>query len=69
MGDDCEKIILFGSYAYRVHRENSDYDVFLNKLFLYSQLGDPNLFTAIPIHNPKNISPTTLVIIEITSCW
>jgi len=29
VGDDCEKIILFGSYAYGTPRENSDYDVFV----------------------------------------
>jgi predicted nucleotidyltransferase len=29
VGDDCEKIILFGSYAYGTVRENSDYDVFV----------------------------------------
>jgi predicted nucleotidyltransferase len=29
VGEDCEKIILFGSYAYGVPREGSDYDVFV----------------------------------------
>ena len=29
VGDDCEKIILFGSYAYGIPREGSDYDVFV----------------------------------------
>jgi len=29
VGNDCEKIILFGSYAYGTPRENSDYDVFV----------------------------------------
>jgi len=30
MGGDCERIILFGSYAYGVPREGSDYDVLAN---------------------------------------
>jgi len=29
VGEDCEKIILFGSYAYGTPREGSDYDVFV----------------------------------------
>jgi predicted nucleotidyltransferase len=29
VGEDCEKIILFGSYAYEMPREGSDYDVFV----------------------------------------
>ena len=29
LGNDCEKIILFGSYAYGTPREDSDYDVFV----------------------------------------
>jgi predicted nucleotidyltransferase len=29
VGGDCEKIILFGSYAYGVPREGSDYDIFV----------------------------------------
>jgi predicted nucleotidyltransferase len=29
VGEDCEKIILFGSYAYGVPKEGSDYDVFV----------------------------------------
>jgi predicted nucleotidyltransferase len=29
VGEDCEKIILFGSYAYGTPRDNSDYDVFV----------------------------------------
>ena len=29
VGEDCEKIILFGSYAYGIPREGSDYDVFV----------------------------------------
>jgi len=29
VGEDCEKIILFGSYAYGMPREGSDYDVFV----------------------------------------
>ena len=29
VGDDCEKIFLFGSHAYGTPRENSDYDVFV----------------------------------------
>jgi predicted nucleotidyltransferase len=29
VGDDCEKIILFGSYAYGTPRDGSDYDVFV----------------------------------------
>ena len=29
VGNDCEKIILFGSYAYGTPREKSDYDVFV----------------------------------------
>jgi len=29
VGEDCEKIILFGSYAYGIPRESSDYDVFV----------------------------------------
>jgi len=29
VGEDCEKIILFGSYAYGLPREDSDYDVFV----------------------------------------
>jgi predicted nucleotidyltransferase len=29
MGENCEKIILFGSYAYGVPKEGSDYDVFV----------------------------------------
>jgi predicted nucleotidyltransferase len=29
VGDDCEKIILFGSYAYGIVKEDSDYDVFV----------------------------------------
>ena len=29
VGDDCEKIILFGSHAYGTPRENSDYDFFV----------------------------------------
>jgi len=29
VGEDCEKIILFGSYAYGMPKESSDYDVFV----------------------------------------
>ncbi len=29
IGESCEKIILFGSYAYGTPREDSDYDVFV----------------------------------------
>ena len=29
VGEDCEKIILFGSYAYGVPNEKSDYDFFV----------------------------------------
>jgi len=29
VGNDCEKIILFGSHAYGTPRETSDYDVFV----------------------------------------
>ena len=29
VGDDCERIILFGSHAYGTPREGSDYDVFV----------------------------------------
>jgi predicted nucleotidyltransferase len=29
VGDDCEKIILFGSYAQGTSRENSDYDFYV----------------------------------------
>jgi predicted nucleotidyltransferase len=29
VGDACEKIYLFGSYAYGTPRENSDYDFFV----------------------------------------
>jgi len=29
VGNDCEKIILFGSHAYGTPREDSDYDVFV----------------------------------------
>jgi predicted nucleotidyltransferase len=29
VGEDCEKIILFGSYAYGTPRDGSDYDVFV----------------------------------------
>jgi predicted nucleotidyltransferase len=29
VGEDCEKIILFGSYAYGIPRDGSDYDVFV----------------------------------------
>ena len=29
VGDDCEKIILFGSYAYGMPNEKSDYDFFV----------------------------------------
>jgi predicted nucleotidyltransferase len=29
VGDTCEKIILFGSYAYGEPRKDSDYDVFV----------------------------------------
>jgi predicted nucleotidyltransferase len=29
VGDDCEKIILFGSYAYGTPNEKSDYDIFV----------------------------------------
>jgi predicted nucleotidyltransferase len=29
VGDDCEKIILFGSHAYGTPREGSDYDFFV----------------------------------------
>ena len=29
VGDSCEKIILFGSYAYGTPREGSDYDFFV----------------------------------------
>jgi len=29
VGEDCERIILFGSYAYGTPREGSDYDVFV----------------------------------------
>jgi predicted nucleotidyltransferase len=29
VGKDCEKIILFGSYAYGIPRDGSDYDVFV----------------------------------------
>jgi predicted nucleotidyltransferase len=29
VGDDCEKIILFGSYAHETPREDSDYDFYV----------------------------------------
>jgi len=29
VGNDCEKIILFGSYAYGTPQKDSDYDVFV----------------------------------------
>jgi predicted nucleotidyltransferase len=29
VGEDCEKIILFGSYAYETPRDGSDYDIFV----------------------------------------
>jgi predicted nucleotidyltransferase len=29
IGETCERIILFGSYAYGIPREDSDYDVFV----------------------------------------
>jgi predicted nucleotidyltransferase len=29
VGDNCEKIILFGSYAYGIPNEKSDYDFFV----------------------------------------
>jgi len=29
VGDNCEKIILFGSYAYGTPKEESDYDIFI----------------------------------------
>jgi predicted nucleotidyltransferase len=29
VGEDCERIILFGSYAYGTPRDGSDYDVFV----------------------------------------
>jgi predicted nucleotidyltransferase len=29
VGENCEKIILFGSYAYGEPKENSDYDIFV----------------------------------------
>jgi predicted nucleotidyltransferase len=29
VGSDCEKIILFGSYAYGVPKEDSDYDFYI----------------------------------------
>jgi predicted nucleotidyltransferase len=29
VGKNCEKIILFGSYAYGIPKDNSDYDVFV----------------------------------------
>ena len=29
VGNDCEKIILFGSYAYGTPREDSDYDFYV----------------------------------------
>ena len=29
VGDDCEKIILFGSHAYGTPKESSDYDIFV----------------------------------------
>jgi len=29
VGDDCEKIILFGSYAYGIPNNESDYDFFV----------------------------------------
>jgi len=29
VGENCEKIILFGSYAYGIPKEGSDYDVFV----------------------------------------
>jgi predicted nucleotidyltransferase len=29
VGKNCEKIILFGSYAYGIPKESSDYDVFV----------------------------------------
>ena len=29
VGNDCERIILFGSHAYGTPREDSDYDVFV----------------------------------------
>jgi predicted nucleotidyltransferase len=29
VGETCEKIILFGSYAYGTPREKSDYDIFV----------------------------------------
>jgi predicted nucleotidyltransferase len=29
LGEDCEKIILFGSYAYGTPRKDSDYDFFV----------------------------------------
>ena len=29
VGDDCEKIILFGSYAYGIPQKHSDYDFYV----------------------------------------
>jgi len=29
VGSDCERIILFGSHAYGIPREDSDYDIFV----------------------------------------
>jgi len=29
VGDDCEKIILFGSYAYGIPKKSSDYDFYV----------------------------------------
>jgi predicted nucleotidyltransferase len=29
VGEDCEKIFLFGSYAYGTPKDGSDYDVFV----------------------------------------
>jgi len=38
VGNDCEKIILFGSYAYGTPNKESDYDIFVilkrQKLFV-----------------------------------
>ena len=39
VGNDCEKIILFGSHAYGTPRETSDYDVFV---VLKDNLEKPN---------------------------
>ena len=65
LGDTCEKIILFGSYAYGTPREESDIDIYVvlkdgskNPLLamedVYSILGDKRCYAVDVLANYKS---------------